>query len=560
MKRPILAAAIVVLALMAAPAASAHAILVQTSPGNDSIVQHSPPAVLLQFNEAVETQFGSMRVYDCNAKRVDSGSITRPDEKTVSAVINPSLPNGTYTVTWRVISADSHPVSGAFIFHVGSGGKCPAGIASQVLGKGTPGSVNALFKIVRALDFALILLVLGGSAVLVLALRSASVDLRRGLYAILSGLGISLVVAAALCIVLQGAVAGGFGLVDAFRWNTIDAVLHTRFGSAFLYQLAFAAAAAVVAFVASRARDDLIGPFVVLPAVALLPTLSSAGHARTSGTLAFIADMTHLAAGSTWIGGLFFTVFALLLAGSDRWPLASRAVPRFSLLAVFSVAALLLAGLTRGAEEVRPWPGFHTAVTDLHGWHGLWDTTYGVLLLVKIGLVLPLLGLGAYNNRFAVPRLKRQIASVVEQRRFLRAAGTELAIMASIIGVTAVLVTEPPAKASVAPKFFAKTVPIGNLDVNFVVDPATTGPNVMHLYFSNKVGNLAGVAGAKISASLPSKNLGPLRFQLLKVVPSHYTITGAVFPLDGDWQVTIEARRGQFQSLTTTVSVPIRAG
>src|SRR2546426_6862433 len=207
LKRTIVAAAVVLVALTAAPAAFAHAILTVTSPGNDSIVQHSPPAVLLQFNEAVETQFGSVRVYDCNAKRVDSGSITRPDEKTVSAVINPSLPNGTYTVTWRVISADSHPVSGAFIFHVGSGGKCPAGIASQVLGKGTPGSVNALFKIVRALDFALILLVLGGSAVLVLALRSASVDLRRGLYAILSGLGISLVVAAALCIVLQGAVA-----------------------------------------------------------------------------------------------------------------------------------------------------------------------------------------------------------------------------------------------------------------------------------------------------------------------------------------------------------------
>ena len=307
MTRPILAAAVVLVALVAAPAASAHAILTQTSPGNDSIVQHSPPAVLLQFNEAVETQFGSVRIFDCNAKRVDSGSITRPDDRTVSAAINRSLPRGTYTVTWRVISADSHPVSGAFIFHVGSGGKCPAGIAQQVLGKGTPRAVDALFKIMRGLDFGLILLVLGGSVVLGVALRSASLELRQGLYAILSGLGISLVVVAALCIILQGAVAGGFGLGDAFRWNTIDAVLHTRFGGAFLYQLAFAAGAAVVAFAASRARDDLIGPFVLLPALALLPTLSSAGHARTSGTLAFAADLTHIGAASLWVGGLFFS-------------------------------------------------------------------------------------------------------------------------------------------------------------------------------------------------------------------------------------------------------------
>ena len=75
---------------------------------------------------------------------------------------------------------------------------------------------------------------------------------------------------------------------------------------------------------------------------------------------------------------------------------------------------------------------------------------------------MPLLGLGAYNNRFAVPRLRKQIASVVEQRRFLRAAGAELLIMATIVGVTAVLVTEPPAKASIKPpKLFNTLAPLG---------------------------------------------------------------------------------------------------
>ena len=58
-------------------------------------------------------------------------------------------------------------------------------------------------------------------------------------------------------------------------------------------------------------------------------------------------------------------------------------------------------------------------------WNGLFETAYGVLLLVKIGLVLPLLGLGAYNNRYVVPRLRAQTASTAEQRRFLRAAGAE---------------------------------------------------------------------------------------------------------------------------------------
>jgi len=558
--RALIASAVVLIALVGAPIASGHAILEETSPGNDSVLQQSPPAVLLRFNEAVETAFGSIRVYDCSAKRVDSGQITRPADRIVSITVNPQLPRGTYTVTWRVISADSHPVSGAFVFHVKSPGACPAGIAQQVLGKGTPGSISALFKFARGLDFALLLLVVGGSAVLALVLRSAAPTLRRRLYGTVAGLGVGLVLAAILCIVLQGAVAGGFGLSEAFRWNTVHAVLRTRFGGAFEYQLAFAVAAAVVAFGASRFRPDVLGPLTILPAVSLIPTLSAAGHARTSGTLAFAADVTHVAAASAWVGGLAFTVLALLLAGEDRWPLAARAVPRFSMLAVVSVAVLITAGVIRGIEEVRPWPGLHAAVSNLSGWRGLWDTTYGLLLLAKIGLVLPLLALGAYNNRFAVPRLRRQIASLVERRRFLRAAGAELVIMASIVGVTAVLVSQPPAKASVAAGPFAKTFPIGNLEVNFVVDPAKTGPNVMHLYFSTPSGLQAGVADAKISASLPSKSIGPLRFNLQKIVPSHYTMSGAVFPLPGDWQLTIEARRGQFQSLQTTVSVPIRKG
>jgi copper transport protein len=544
--RALIVAAVVLVALAGAPSASAHAILQETTPGNDSVVQRSPATVKLRFNEPVETAFGSIRVFDCAGKRVDSGKIARPDARSVSVALRGQVSAGSYTATWRVISADSHPVAGAFVFHVKAADK--SGSCKQVFGKETPSSVDALFKAARAIDFALLLLVAGGAAALAVVLRSAAGELRLRLYRLLAGLASGLVVAALLCIVLQGAVAGGFGLREAFRWNTVDAVLQTRFGKAFLFQIGLAATTALVAFVAGRVRNASVGPLVLVPAALLLPTVSDAGHARTSGTVAFVADVAHVAAASVWVGGLAFTVVALLRAGDDRWPLASRAVPLFSRLAVVSVATLILAGSLRGYEEVR-------------AWHGLWDTTYGKLLLAKIALVLPLLGLGAYNNRYAVPRLRRQLASLAEQRRFLRAAGAELAIMAVIVGVTAVLVTEPPAKASIKPpKLFATTAPIGELEVNMVIEPARTGPNVIHLYFFTKAGVPAAVDEAKLSARLPSKNLGPLRFPLQRLVPSHYTVSGATFPFPGDWQVTLEARRGEFQSLTQTVSVPIRKG
>jgi copper transport protein len=558
LKRSSITLAVVLIALAAAPSAFAHAILQESTPSNEQVVRQSPPTVSLRFNEAVETAFGSIRVYNCGGARVDSGKIGRPDERSVSIRLDRKLPRGTYTVTWRVISADSHPVAGAFVFQVKAAD--PSGSCAQVFGKGTPGEVTALFKFARALDFALVLLVLGGATALALVLRSAAAELRARLYRILAGLAVGLVIAGILCIVLQGAVAGGFGLSEAFRWNTVDSVLQTRFGKAFLFQLAFAAVAAPVAFIAGQARNAALGALTLVPALCLLPTLSAAGHARTSGTIAFAADLIHMAAASTWVGGLAFTILALFLAGDDRWPLAARAVPRFSLLAVIAVVTLVAAGTVRGSEELVP-SGTAARHWPRTIWDGLCHTTYGQLLLAKIALVLPLLGLGAYNNRFAVPRLRKQIASVVEQRRFLKAAGAELLIIVSIVGVTAVLVTEPPAKASVKPpKLFNTTVPLGNLELNMTIDPARTGPNLIHIYTFTQNGVPAPTAAMKFSATLPSGNLGPLRIPLQRIGPFHYTVSGAVFPQPGDWQVTIEARRGQFEALTQTVTVRIRKG
>jgi copper transport protein len=551
LKRGSFAIAVAVIALTVVPSAFAHAILQESTPANGAVVRTSPQAVSLRFNESVETAFGSIRVYDCAGKRVDSGKITRPNGRTVSVPIGRALPRGTYTATWRVISADSHPVAGAFTFSVkeATSGTCKNVFAAS----GTAGWIDALFKTARTLDFALILVLVGGATALAVVLRTAEKELRDRLYKVLAALAAALVVTAILCIALQGAVAGGFGLSEAFRWNTFDAVLHTRFGKAFLYQAGLAAVAAGLAFSPSPVRKATL-----VPGILLLPTLSLAGHARTSGGVAFVADLAHLAAGSVWVGGLAFTVMALVRAGQDRWPLASRAVPVFSMLAVGSVALLILAGSVRGYEEIVP-SGVSARHVPRAIWNGVLHTTYGQLLLAKILLVLPLLGLGAYNNRFAVPRLRKQIASVLEQRRFLRATGAELAIMAIIVGVTAVLVTEPPAKASIKPpKLFNTTAPLGNLELNMTIEPARTGPNVIHIYTFTQRGVPAPTAAMKLSATLSGKTLGPLRIPLQRIGPFHYTVSGQTFPYAGDWQMTIEARRGQFEALTQTITVPIR--
>jgi copper transport protein len=545
-------AATVVAALTAAPSAFAHATLVSSSPENDEVVRSAPRQVVLRFDEPVETAFGSVRVYDGAAHRVDSGGTTRPQPREVAVGVRPGLrlPRGTYTVAWRVLSADSHPVSGAFVFHVGKPGAGAAGVASQVLESGSP-TVDRTFDVVRFLNFAFILLCVGGAIALALVVRQEGARVRRPLWALLAGAAVLLAVASLIGIALEGAKASGLGLDAAFRLSLIRDVLETQFGQVWLVRsglaLAVAGLAALALWRPTRSEHALaLAACGLGVAISITPALS--GHARVAGGLAIASDWVHVLAASAWIGGLAFLLASLWRAAGERWPLAGRAVPRFSALAVVAVAALLVAGVVNGVLEVR-------------SWSALWETTYGRLLLVKVALVLPVLALGVFNNRFSVPQLRAGIESALDRRRFLQSTAAELALVVVIVGVTAVLVAEPPAKAQLA----AERGPVSRgafvhpYQVTVTVDPARTGPNEIHVSLLNHLtGQPAKVDEVRVSASLPAAGIGPLRLRAAPAGPGNVAIRTATFPLAGLWILRLDIRRGDFDQRSTTVTIPIR--
>ena len=537
-------------ALAVARAASAHATLEETQPTNDSVVPTAPAQVTMRFSEGVETPFGAVRVYNDSLDRVDTGKLLRPARDTVAVSLKSGLGNGTYTVTWRVISADSHPVGGAWVFHVGAASAAGKGVAARVLLANAPTYVSALLTTARLLDFALILGLAGGSISLVVVLRGLTYESRRRLLGVLGGLAAALAVVAVAGIVLQGAKAGGFGLWNALDWNVLHAVLETRFGQVWVAEAA-AALAIVYLLLAARFPEQRIleAPATAALVLSVLLVLAPAasGHASVSGLFTFVVDVVHVEAAAAWTGGLLFLLLALRFA-EDRWARAREWVPAFSALAVLSVTVLLVAGVINGYLEVRTWSG-------------LWETTYGRLLLVKVALVLPLLALGAYNNRVSVRRIAAGTQSVLDRSRFLRAVGAELAIVVAIVAVTAVLVGEPPAKAVVAPTGpYATDTIIGPYELNFVVDPAKTGPNQIHLYLLDRNGQQGKAAEARVIATLPSANVGPLRFQGTLAGPGHFLVQGAQLPFPGKWTLRLEVRRGKFDLYTKTLEVPIGKG
>ena len=537
------ALAIAIAVLLPVAPAQAHSTLVATEPRRDSTVEHPPDRVLLRFDEPVETALGSVSVYDGDGRRVDAGEIMRPTPVSVAVAIDGELARGTYTVAWRVISADSDPIRGAWVFHVEAPGPQPSGIAAEVL-EGADFTVSAFYLGGRFLDFLLLLLCVGGIAALVLALGAASVEVRRRLLKVLAGSAIALAIVALLGIAFQGAAAGGISLRQAFSWDVVTSVAETRFGRLSLTRAAIAVAIAVMVLLVLRAGGRMSRPITVaaiLLGLGLVVTPGFSGHASVSGAVALIADVAHVQAAAVWVGGLAFVVAALVLARGDRWPLAASSVPRFSTMAVVSVAILLVAGTVNGYLQVR-------------AWRGLWDTEYGVLLLIKVGLVVPLLALGAYNNRYAVPRLRSQIASALERRRFLRFAGAELVVMAAVVGVTAGLVNAPPARTEVAMHGpYEQEVELGPLMAHVTVTPAMPGTNEIHLEFEQERPD-----AVRVLASLPAADLGPLRYKARRGdEPRALVVEAANLSVAGDWQLRIEARRGEFDLFTKTISVSI---
>jgi copper transport protein len=539
-------------ALVAAGTASGHATLVSSTPANDEVLRRSPAQVVLRFSEPVETAFGSVRVYDGAARRVDDGGTTRPQPRGVAVRVRSGLPRGTYTVAWRVVSADSHPVSGAFVFHVGKPGAGAAGVVGQVLDEQAGSrAVDRGFDVVRFLTFAFILLCVGGAGALAIVLAREDRRVRRPLWIVLVISSVLLGLVSLAGIGLQGAQASGLGVDAAFRPSLIGDVLETRFGHVSIARAGLAMAVAVIAALAllrpwRREQRLAVGACGLGVLIAATPALS--GHARVEGGFAVVSDWVHVLAAAAWIGGLAFVLLALWRASGERWPLASRAVPRFSALAVVSVAALLVAGVVNGYLEVR-------------SWSGLWETTYGRLLLVKVALVLPVLALGAFNNRFSVPRLRAGIASAIERRRFLHATAAELALVVCIVGVTAVLVAEPPAKAQQALEAgpVSRDAFVHPYQINLVVDPARTGPNEVHVYLLNHLtGQPARVDEVRIGASLPAAGLGPLRLEAVPAGPGHVVVPAATFPLTGLWTLRLDIRRGEFDQVSTTLTIPIR--
>jgi copper transport protein len=402
--------AVAVLAALAFPAsAEAHATLDQTTPRFGTRLQASPAVVQLQFDQSVKALPNAITVFTAKGRTVSGVSRTSADQRTVSVPVS-RLPRGAYTVRWRVVSADSHVVSGVFTFGV----RHRAPPATEAFGASGPTTRE---HIVRWLYFRSLALLAGGLGFRLLIARGELPAAAERRFYHLVGLGAVAVIQIGILAFLlraEDALQLPFG---AFLYGDLSPLAGaTRFGTAFIAMtLGFALVSAFVFLAWLTDRRWLLWPAFVL-ALGFASGLSLSGHSAAdagSSWLSELADWAHLAAASLWVGGLIQLAFVV-------WPLAPElrrsAFLRFSKLATVLICVLLSAGI-------------YLSVLRLPRLSDLWTASYGQVLLVKLALVSLALLWGAAHHFLVRPALERGAplfdASPIDANRFDRSVQTD---------------------------------------------------------------------------------------------------------------------------------------
>jgi copper resistance protein C len=135
-----LALGLAVAALAGAGAASAHATRVATDPVENTELTEAPPRVSATFSEALQPEFAAMTVVGPDGN-LWSGGDPQVDGAVISVGVRPLGPAGTYTVNYRVTSADGHAVSGSWSFSLaaaGMGTPGPSATATDTSGDEMP--------------------------------------------------------------------------------------------------------------------------------------------------------------------------------------------------------------------------------------------------------------------------------------------------------------------------------------------------------------------------------------------------------------------------------------
>ncbi len=530
MKRlTILALLLTVLAFAPDPA-RAHALLLGSDPKDGAVLKDPIDAVVLSFNETVVPV--DVRVLDGTGAVIAEMRNVRVRDSEMRINLPAEMPEGTYLVTYRVRSGDSHPVAGSLYFSLGYATEQPP-MAPET--QALEGIWRTADWALRTLNFAALIAACGGALFAVFVAGGASRWLRR--YVAASAALVAFT--AALDVGVHGALLALTPLGEFFTPRPWQVGGESSLAPAAAIAIG---GAVLIALSIRRIARPFFQVTAIMGAAITAASLTATGHVGGADP-AWLANSSlglHALTVSFWIGALWPLLRIIAAAPQD----APRALSRFSTFAVPNVALLALSGLIVAFLQVREVAG-------------LTATDYGRMLLAKLVLVAGLAALAAYNRQRLLGRLQTDRDRALAM--FRRTIRMELALAFLILGVTAGLGFATPPRAGGAPAAhehhhltpegagIAAEAVSGVYKANLAVTPGHAGLNTLELMVHDAKGNP--IKSSEVTAAITKGDQGIEAFPRTAeaIAGGRYQFAFVPMPYPGTWQVRVDVLVNDFE-------------
>ncbi|MCV3207479.1 copper resistance CopC/CopD family protein [Mesorhizobium sp. YC-39] len=521
-----LLAAIMLLAVIAAPnRALAHAALVTTDPADGAVLGQSPTQFSLTFSEPVSPLVLTLVRPDGTPVALTS---FRLSDQTVE-IGNPEvLGAGTHVLSWRVISADGHPVGGSVMFSIG------APSAAPVVSEAVDWGLRSAIWTSKVLLYIGLFLGVGGAFAIAWLAKGGRSGQRFAIAAMLCGL-----VAAPLSLGLQGLDALGAPLAHLAQPVVWQTGLGTSFGWTVLIAL-MALGLGLLSLVGPRADSKL---FAFAGLVCVGVALAASGHASAAEPQWLTRPMVflHGAGIAFWAGAL-----APLGLAVRRQPAeAGLFLHRFSRAIPYVVVGLAAAGIV-------------LAVIQVQMPRALIDTAYGRLLLVKLALLIFLFTLAATNRwKLTAPA---EAGETEVQRRLVRSIGVEVLIVLAILGVAAGWRFTPPPRALAIAAAQPASIHIHTLKAmaDLSITPGHVGPVAASIVVMSGDFGPLDAKEVTLVLSKPDSGIEPIKRPATKPGDGTWRVDDLVIPVPGRWTARLDILVSDFEMVKIEAPIDIR--
>lgn len=521
-----LLAAIVLVAAIAAPGqAFAHAALVTTEPTDGAVLAQSPGRFSLTFSEPVSPLVLALVRPDGTPVPLTS---FRLNAQTLD-IDNPHrLGSGTHVLSWRVISADGHPVGGSVLFSIGAPGAAPA--VSEAVDRG----LRSAIWVGKVFLYVGLFLGVGGAFAIAWLAQGGRAGQRIVIAAVLCGL-----VAAPLSLGLQGLDALGAPLARLAQPDIWKAGLATSFSWTVLIALV-ALGLGLLSLVGPRGGAKL---FALAGLAGVGAALAASGHASAAEPQWLTRPMVflHGAGIAFWAGALAPLGLAMRRKPAEAAPFLRR----FSQAILPVVAALAATGIL-------------LAVLQVQAPAALVETAYGRLLLVKLALLLFLFTLAAINRwRLTGPA---EAGETEVQKKLVRSIGIEMLIVLAIFGVAAGWRFTPPPRAlaiaAAQPASVHIHTPKAMADLS--ITPGHVGPVAASIVIMTGDFGPLDAEQVTLVLSKPDAGIEPIKRAATKPGDGTWRVDDLVVPVPGRWTARLDILVSDFEMVKIEAPIDIR--